>query len=662
MEMRNARFRPDGVLEAGSVVRHQRRFHVLNFQALPFLEATFRLAERLDGTDGAGMTSDRGFDVKLRLWEEGEVRPALALGLQDFAGTAIYGGEYLVASKRWGDVDVTAGLGWGRLATGGQVANPLRLLSERAAARPRDVGQGGSVNVFPFFRGMEAGLFAGIEYSLPPLPGPVGAIEGLRAKIELSSDGLRDERGGWPARTTGLRGRAASPVNVGLQWQGPWWDAGMHWVHGTDLLLRLTARMDPARPPEDFRRPLPALGARPVAPPPTPEVSMRASLAAAGFRAVAVELRGAELWMAVAGGTARTLAEATARSLRAVQPHLPAGVEMLVLSWRQAGVEVARLMLPRAALEAAARGHGSAEEVLATAMLSPAGADEFARLAGDRGVSWGVAPRLRTLLGDPSRTLRWEAAAVAGARAEMGQGFALAGSLSRTLAGNLDGAPPSDSQLPRVRSEVGRYAAAGETALPALYGEVIRGLAPDWFGRATVGYLEPMFAGASGELLWRPAQKPYGLGIDLAQVAQRDFDQLLGLRDYRVTTGHVSVYADLPWWNLSGVVRAGRYLAGDWGATIELSRRFESGIEVGGFATFTDVPFSRFGEGSFDRGIFVRLPLALFGAESRAVPTATIRGVTRDGGARLAVDNPLWEVTRDGRAAALREAFRDFVR
>ncbi len=81
LEVRNARFRPDGVLEAGSTVRHQRRFHFLNFQALPWLEATFRLTERLDGTTGAGMTNDRAFDVKVRLVEESDWLPALAIGL-----------------------------------------------------------------------------------------------------------------------------------------------------------------------------------------------------------------------------------------------------------------------------------------------------------------------------------------------------------------------------------------------------------------------------------------------------------------------------------------------------------------------------------------------------------------------------------------------------
>jgi hypothetical protein len=150
-----------------------------------------------------------------------------------------------------------------------------------------------------------------------------------------------------------------------------------------------------------------------------------------------------------------------------------------------------------------------------------------------------------------------------------------------------------------------------------------------------------MFAGVSGEVLWRPHDSPIAVGLDLNWVAQRAFDQGFGLRDYRVATGHLSLYADLPWWNLYAVGRAGRYLAGDWGGTLEIGRRFDSGIEVGAFATLTDVPFSRFGEGSFDKGIYVRIPLDLFGAPARGRAEALIRPVQRDGGQRLAVDNPL---------------------
>ncbi|MFC7610335.1 YjbH domain-containing protein [Teichococcus aestuarii] len=102
--------------------------------------------------------------------------------------------------------------------------------------------------------------------------------------------------------------------------------------------------------------------------------------------------------------------------------------------------------------------------------------------------------------------------------------------------------------------------------------------------------------------------------------------------------------------------------AGDWGATLELGRRFESGIEVGGFATLTNVSAARFGEGSFDKGVYVRVPLALFGRESAERGGVVVRPVQRDGGQRLAMDNPLWEVSREGRAEALRRGVPGFSR
>ena len=47
------------------------------------------------------------------------------MGLQDVIGTGLYAGEYIVASKRFWDVDVSLGLGWGRLGTGADIGNPL---------------------------------------------------------------------------------------------------------------------------------------------------------------------------------------------------------------------------------------------------------------------------------------------------------------------------------------------------------------------------------------------------------------------------------------------------------------------------------------------------------------------------------------------------------
>ncbi|MBE9604585.1 YjbH domain-containing protein [Acetobacteraceae bacterium H6797] len=665
IEMRNARFREDGTLETGASIRHQRRFWFLNLQALPFLETTFRLTERLNATIGQGMTTDRAFDLKIRLMQENEWRPALAIGLQDLIGTGLYAGEYLVASKRWHDLDFTLGLGWGRLGTGGDLRNPLSLLRDGFDERPRDVGRGGTLQS-GFFRGRDAAVFGGVEWRVPPVPTPWGELEGLIAKAEWSGDDLRDERGGYPAVTNGLRGRAASRLNAGLQWSNGWMDAGFHAVHGTDFLFRLSFRANPAHPPRLPRPALPVLAPRPAAP---MEEAARAekvfaALKAAGFHPIGFGIDGGEARIAFADGRERTLAGAANRVLRAVQPFLPRQVEMLRLSWWQSGGEVATLLLPRGSLEAIARHEGSLEEAYGDATLEAADGllPKGMRAGPPLDLQWGLEPKVQLALGDPSRTLRWQGAVEAGLRIGLPEGFAIAGSVQRALIGNLADGPSSDSQLAHVRSDYGRYAREGETSIPALYGERLWNVAPDLFARASLGYLEPMFGGVSGEVLWRPHGERWALGADINWVQQRDFDQKLGFRGYRVATGHVSAYADLPWWNLYGVVRAGRYLAGDWGATIELGRRFDSGIEIGGFATFTDVPFSRFGEGSFDKGIYVRIPLEIFGSDTRSQGTAMIRPVVRDGGQRLSVDSPLWEVTRDGRQDAFQRGVSNFGR
>ncbi|TCH98084.1 hypothetical protein EJV46_12850 [Roseococcus sp. SYP-B2431] len=707
LEMPNARFRPDGTIEAGIAWRRQRNFWFVNFQALPFLETTFRITDRLNGTTGQGTSTDRAFDLKLRVWEENAWRPALAIGLQDVIGTGLYQSEYIAASKRFWSVDATLGMGWGRLATGNDLRNPLGYGYSYFDARPRRVGQGGTVALNSLFRGRNAGIFAGLEWSVPAIPTPLGTIEGLRAKVEYSADALRDERGGYPARTANLRGEAASRVNFGVNWQpNRHVDVGLSFNHGTDLLLRASLRLHPDDPPELPRRPSPPMHPRPnpvaesIDPSePRPgwrdrvmqaaagfdgtlrlgaddaegEATRNAALARrlfpalreAGFLPIAFDLRGEDARITVSGGRYRTLAQVTGRVVRAAQPFLPPEVERIHLTWERDGAVVARLVTLREAFESLARGRGSAEEILHATTLLPA----FAEPPGDSAIrtvpprfSWGIAPTLNLQVGDARTSLRWQGGVAAGGRLELGWNTSIAGSVAQAIAGNLDGGLPSDSRLPHVRSDFARYAATDTPTLPALYLERLWNPAPDLYARVTGGMLEPMFGGLSAEILWRPHDQPWAIGLDVNYVAQRDYRQRFGSLGYSVATGHVSLYADLPLWNLYTVVRGGRYLAGDWGGTIEVGRRFDSGIEVGGFATLTNVSSRDFGEGSFDKGIYIRVPFDFFGVGTSNRAAVNLRPVQRDGGQRLAVDNALWDVSRDGRGDALRRGYEWFGR
>jgi hypothetical protein len=213
-----------------------------------------------------------------------------------------------------------------------------------------------------------------------------------------------------------------------------------------------------------------------------------------------------------------------------------------------------------------------------------------------------------------------------------------------------------------VRSDTVRYLKAGTTGIEKLELVLMHQLAPEIYGRLSVGYLEEMFGGVDAEILYRPFGRRWAIGIEAAHVYQRDFDRGFGLQDYNVTTGHVSLYYESPYHGLNFNVHAGRYLADDWGATFEVARRFDNGAEVGVFATFTDVPFKTYGEGSFDKGIVIRFPLDLISYFStRQMASFTLRPLTRDGGARLEVDHRLYEETRPVSYGDVQRNWGDFL-
>ena len=97
------------------------------------------------------------------------------------------------------------------------------------------------------------------------------------------------------------------------------------------------------------------------------------------------------------------------------------------------------------------------------------------------------------------------------------------------------------------------------------------------------------------------------------------------------------------------------YLAGDKGATIDLSRRFNSGFLLGIFATKTDVPKEIFGEGSFDKGFYFSIPTQLFYSDFRTGNISFGLHPNKDGGAILNQQHSLYSILADtNRNSALR--------
>ena len=97
----------------------------------------------------------------------------------------------------------------------------------------------------------------------------------------------------------------------------------------------------------------------------------------------------------------------------------------------------------------------------------------------------------------------------------------------------------------------------------------------------------------------------------------------------------------------------GQYLAGDRGGTLDLSRVFQNGVKIGAYATRTNVSYSAFGEGSFDKGLYVTVPFdAFFARNSDSSANLLFTPLIRDGGAMLFRKYQLYDMTRtrDNRA------------
>lgn len=350
----------------------------------------------------------------------------------------------------------------------------------------------------------------------------------------------------------------------------------------------------------------------------------------------------------------RVTAKGIGRIARAAAAALPFDYEEFTIVLVEGGVETISVSLLRKDLEGALKpGSGSTEELWAGARFDevPMAMEEVSdpNPSADNypSFSYALRPALRQTIGRPEAFVLYQIWARLHGTMNVNRNLSVSGSVGLDIYNNFDQLRiPSDSVLPRVRSDIAEYLEQGTTALTHLQADYTWGIAPEWYGHLYGGLLEEMFGGVGGEVLYRPLGKNWALGLDVAWAKQRDYDQRFDFRDYDIVTGHLTGYYHFEPWAMDGRVRVGRYLAGDVGATFEISRTFDSGITVGAFATFTDVSAEDFGEGSFDKGLYVIIPIdQLFIRSGRGAISWLWRPLTRDGGQMLINRRPLIAVT-----------------
>jgi hypothetical protein len=627
IDIPTARFDPDAIFSLNASTDGRHRQTSITYQVTPWLQGTFRYT---------GFNEffywDRNYEFKARMWEEGVHLPQVALGIRDIAGTGVFGSEYVVGSKRWGNTDFTLGVGWGRLAGKGSFANPLRELDDRFSVRSADVGLGGELSLGDFFSGKEVGLFGGVSHSFESLP--------ITAMLEYNPDQYdRNIADG------GLRPKL--PWSVGITWHAiPGLDLRLSLQHGDEVGIGFRSYLDttlerPRRDPDLF------VSSYYLSPDDLPPQINKNSwydrllydVERSGLLLVegTISTDGNHAKLVVGNTSYSVWSDAIGRHTALADLHLPATVKSIHFVVEEGGHRSATVVVPRPSASFTDNYRTVTDQIR---ILSGRTLDTPQHRTGfvTGKINNTLNIRTKFQLFDPDDPARYQVYADVSSEYALSNHWAVRSSIAINLEQNFNQSKrqESDSVLPKVRSDVVKYLNNGDSGLEKLVVEGRDTVGRSFHYRTFGGYLETMFAGVGGELLYWPHKSRIALGATAAYVKQRDYDRGFGLLDYSVFTGHVSAYWATPFYNYDIAVHAGRYLAKDLGATFEARRTFRNGWQVGVWASLTDVPFEEFGEGSFDKGFYFQVPLdGVFGSRTRGNFATRMRPIQRDGGQRL---------------------------
>lgn len=642
LQMPSARMAEEGTISiTASRVEPYSRYSFI-YQPFEWLETGFRysiITNRRFGSDafsGDRKYQDKSVDLKLRLLDETAYLPEVAMGLRDIGGTGLFSSEYFVANKRAGKFDFTLGLGFGNMATGGGISNPFSFISEEFDRRPQvNFGAGGEANSETYFRG-EAALFGGVEWQTP--------WQDLILKVEVDGNDYSNE----PLNNPQVQ---SSNINYGAVYRiNDYIDLSVSVQRGNTMGFALSFKENVSKyAVPKITDPKPVVVTQGPRPTSTDwEKTVKLVEQQTTWNVESVQQRGSEVQLTVKNADVTYPAKAVDKATAALHENVAEGINWFSFNYKNRGAEVAQHVVDRKQWAA-----DKTELPVEQTNSNPVAAVEPNSYAYrpvhtdyDPWYSGGVGIGYEQTFGGANGYL-FQFTGYARGEIEFSDSTWVTGRVDHVLGGTFDKfTQRGTSNLPQVRTNFREYSTASDTKLSNLQLNHLGQLSQNHFYSLYGGYLESMFGGVGGEYLYRPLNSRWALGVDVNKVKQRAFEQDFDFRDYTVNTGHITAYVDTGFEDILATVSVGQYLAGDKGVTVDLSRVFDNGVKIGAYATKTNVSAEDFGEGSFDKGIYLRVPFdALF--------TSTVPGdasfnwvqVTRDGGAKLRRALSLFEET-----------------
>ncbi len=538
-----------------------------------------------------------GLDLKFTVNREGRYDPEVAFGFLSAFGHRKTASEYIALSKRYKTIDVTLGMGWGRLAGDGHIRNPLRRLSSHFDD-DRSFTDEEANSIQDWFTGKDVGFFGGIEYHTP--------LEGLSIKAD------------WGANPYGIEAKTMTGYDKPASWSFalnyapvPWMDT-MLGLQGTDKVM---ARLS-------FQDNIASWVARPY------KTSAPLSIADKSADSSPAILRDAarahDIYLGRIkreGDTALSVqlylqphmpvAQQIGRAARHIANHAPPEIGMFHITPMRGKIAGQSVQIIRRELELAVLHHRSSPEemwrnseigaVVQTATTRTPFIPDF-NLSLENDIS---------LTEDDAEYL-YRSALIGRLRADMPFGLYGGLNIKLNIKDNLNDLDPRILDFDVIRSDVDQYTKRRlylERAYVGWRGQII----PDVFAALTTGAPEEMHLGGGAEILYRPFGKTWAVGAEGWLTYKRDASDIWGLDRIGSPrfSGHLNLYYEIPNTGVTAYAKAGQYLGGDRGGTLGIRHQFDNGVMLDAFATATnEADYDPLGGSShMHGGLTLRIPL-----------------------------------------------------
>ena len=541
---------------------------------------------------------DKGFNFKIRVKEEG-FWPAIAVGINDIAGTGYYSSEYLVASYGYNRTDFHFGLGWGLLdGSNNNFKNPLGYLYDGFNNRAEGIeDKGGQFQPGRYFSGKTVSPFFGLSHSIN---------QNLLLKFEYDI-----------TSTPGLIGYKISEHNFsyGVDYNlGNNFTIGFSHERGNFTSLKFIYKNDPNnfKPKYQYKKAE------------YKETDNKYEKLIKNIEANGI-------------GVNKVLETNKAIGLELTQfihPNLDVVEDIIRNASYDAGLDKPIKKEFRVANLQGASEYNKEFEKNSLLIYQ-----KNIKRSFNTKTNFTFRPYLA------SREDFFKGALLLENNSEIifKDNFFFSFNLKYSIADNFEDLtiPPVNTYPAQVRSDVKDYLRSFGDGVFIGRGQFDYYLTPkkDHHLMLSAGILEEMFSGIGFEYLYFQQDSNYAIGFEVFDVTKRDYEMRFGTLDYKNVTGSLNFYyRNYEIVPFDAKVSYGEYLAGDEGVTFELSRSFLNGTKFGVFASFTDVSSEQFGEGTFDKGIFFNIPV--YGN----FINYSWRPLTKDPGAKLNRKNTLHDL------------------